>query len=88
MRSRPASPAQLRVAVFFLMVFAMLLWAMAIFFPTDQIVVNGHLIKKEAASFRWWIITWRIMMGFGGVFSIFLALLCHSLARKKPEVKE
>jgi hypothetical protein len=75
------------VAAFFLVAFAMLLWAMAIFFPTDQIVVNGHVIKREAASFRWWIITWRIMMGFGGVFSILLALMCRSLARKKPKVR-
>jgi hypothetical protein len=62
--------------------FALALWGMAIFFPTDQIMVHGHMIKRDDPGFRRWMIVWRVAMGLGGAFSTLLALMCHKNSRK------
>lgn len=83
MRSRRASPLQLRIIACCLVAFAVLLWGMAILFPGDHISLNGHLIKKGDTGFRWYMMTWRIAMGFGGILSLAFAAMCHSLSRKR-----
>jgi hypothetical protein len=76
-----ASRRELQVLVVVLCAFALLLWAMAIFLDPNQIVVNGRKVKTDDPAYGHSMTLWRILMAFGGVLSVFLACLCHRIAR-------
>ena len=78
-----ASRRELRILVVVLCAFALLLWGMAFFLSPDEIVVDGRNVTKIDPAFRHFIIRWRIMMGFGGAFSLFMARLCYKIAQAK-----
>jgi len=78
-----ASRRELRILVVVLCAFALLLWGMAFFLNPDEIVVDGRNVTKIDPAFRHFIIRWRIMMGFGGAFSLFMARLCYKIAQAK-----
>jgi hypothetical protein len=78
-----ASRRQLGILVVLLCGFALLLWGMAFFLNSDHIMVNGRKVTKNDPAFQHSMIRWRIMMGFGGGFSLFMARLCYKIARTK-----
>ena len=78
-----ASRRELRILVVLLCAFALLLFGMAFFLNSDHIVVHGRNVTKSDPAFRHSMIRLRIMMGFGGAFSLFLARLCYKIGRAK-----
>ena len=82
--TRPrASHRELRILVWLLCAFALVFWGFAFFLKSDHILLNGRTVTKNDPGFQGSMVYWRIMMGFGGVFCLFMARLFHNIVRRK-----